>query len=225
MSLRVRNRDAVDQPAGAVAVPVAPLSPPDLPLVAKCPGGMSERIEVDGVLRPTANSTGRPIAQTEGAIRNFWRWFGDSETVDEQGRPLVMYHGTNRAGFAIFDPGCIGINRDQGWYGTGFYCTPDPRQAASYGSSEDSVRRGVVDQGASVMPIYVQMRNPQVTDIAGRMASPDQDGTLFFDRICYDHRGYRIGVPSEVMVRRSEQIKSATANSGAFDPWDPDIRA
>src|SRR5690606_29107474 len=53
-----------------------------------------ETIEMDGAERPTTNSNGQPIAATEEGIRNFWRWFGDSKVVDEQGRPLVVYHGT-----------------------------------------------------------------------------------------------------------------------------------
>ena len=27
----------------------------------------------------------------------FWKWFGDSITVDEQGRPLIFYHGTRKS--------------------------------------------------------------------------------------------------------------------------------
>lgn len=36
-------------------------------------------IEVDGIMRPTTNSEGRPIATTPEGLRNFWRWFSDSE--------------------------------------------------------------------------------------------------------------------------------------------------
>ena len=35
------------------------------------------------------------IHSTEKGIRNFWKWFGDSKVVDDQGRPLVVYHGTD----------------------------------------------------------------------------------------------------------------------------------
>lgn len=40
----------------------------------------------------TTNSLGQRIAKTDEQIRAFWRWFGDSKVVDEQGRPLVVYH-------------------------------------------------------------------------------------------------------------------------------------
>jgi hypothetical protein len=53
-----------------------------------------DTINIDGVERPTKNSEGKPIAKSEPALRNFWNWFGDSKVVDEDGRPLVVYHGS-----------------------------------------------------------------------------------------------------------------------------------
>ena len=60
-------------------------------------------IDVNGVARPRANSAGRAIHPTEEGIRNFWKWFGSSVVVDDQGRPVVMYHGTARD-IEEFDP-------------------------------------------------------------------------------------------------------------------------
>jgi len=57
---------------------------------------LPETIDVDGTERSTVNSDGRQLARTEEGVRNFWRWFGDSKVVDGQGRPLVVYHGTNQ---------------------------------------------------------------------------------------------------------------------------------
>ncbi|NLA80607.1 MAG: hypothetical protein GX853_07690, partial [Chloroflexi bacterium] len=50
-------------------------------------------ININGVEKPTTNSEGKPIHSTEEGVRNFYEWFGDSKVVDEQGRPLVVYHG------------------------------------------------------------------------------------------------------------------------------------
>jgi len=61
-------------------------------------------VTVNGAERPTTNSKGLPIAQTEEGVRNFWKWFGDSKVVDEQGRPLVVYHGTPTGNFTVFKP-------------------------------------------------------------------------------------------------------------------------
>jgi len=54
----------------------------------------TDTIDVDGQERPTRTSSGTLIFPTEEGVRNFWRWFGDSVFVDDQGRPMVMYHGT-----------------------------------------------------------------------------------------------------------------------------------
>jgi hypothetical protein len=54
-----------------------------------------DTLVIDGVRRPTTHSEGKYIHETEDGIRNFWRWFGNSKVVDEQGRPKVVYHGTN----------------------------------------------------------------------------------------------------------------------------------
>lgn len=51
-------------------------------------------IDVDGVMKHRYNSEGKPIHSTDEGIRNFHRWFGDSDSVDEHGRPKVFHHGT-----------------------------------------------------------------------------------------------------------------------------------
>lgn len=69
-----------------------------------------ETIEINGVERTVYNSNGDRIAKSEPALRNFYKWFGNSKVVDEQGRPLVVYHGrrsetpfdTFRQGIAFF---------------------------------------------------------------------------------------------------------------------------
>jgi hypothetical protein len=65
-------------------------------------------VKVDGVNRPTTNSDGQPIAGSEEATRNFWKWVA-SEGVfsDDQGRPIVLYHGTNQD-VQAFDPELTG---------------------------------------------------------------------------------------------------------------------
>src|SRR5690606_24975639 len=50
------------RPLGGMALNEAPLS-------------VGGTIDVDGVSRPTVDSTGRPLGRTEEEVRNFWRWF------------------------------------------------------------------------------------------------------------------------------------------------------
>ena len=68
-----------------------------------------DTVMVDGVERPARNSNGQHIHPTIEGVRNFWRWFGDSMVVDEQGRPLVVYHGT-RANIEQFSNEKLGTN-------------------------------------------------------------------------------------------------------------------
>lgn len=56
--------------------------------------GDAQTIDVDGTDRPTKNSDGQPIHPTVEGVRNFWRWFGDSKMVDDDGRPLIVKHGS-----------------------------------------------------------------------------------------------------------------------------------
>ena len=83
-----------------------------------------ETIEVDGKERTVYNSNGDRIAKSKEALTNFWRWFGDSKVVDEQGRPLVVRH-TTAATFDTFDKSKIGqYSGNYGFYGAGFYFAP-----------------------------------------------------------------------------------------------------
>ena len=54
-----------------------------------------------------------------------------SKVVDENGEPLVVYHGSPNFGFTVFDKSRKG-ERDRGDFGKGFYFTPNRRYAASY---------------------------------------------------------------------------------------------
>lgn len=128
---------------------VAFLNPPvyvDLP----------ETIDVDGVQRPTRNSLGQQITRDERTMRNFWRWFGDSKVVDEQGRPQVIYHGTNAAvDFVEFKPSTheLGIHVGTTFQANGF-AADMPRITASAGSR--------------VYPMYARIQNPlRLTDRGG----------------------------------------------------------
>lgn len=188
-------------------------------------GALPETIDVDGVQRPARNSNGQPIAATEDGIRNFWRWFGDSKVVNEQGRPLVVYHGTN-ADFNEFDPEAQGSS-GQGSGEPGFFFEASPDNAARY------TRQG---DGANVMPVYLALKNPLIVERTNTKYDYDgsysrvafanfiddalelgHDGVIFRDVL---DRGKR---STQYVAFQPEQIKSATGNRGAFAPADPSI--
>lgn len=117
------------------------------------PAYEGETIDIDGKERTVYNSNGDRIAKSKEALRNFYKWFGDSKVVDEQGRPLVVYHGTN-AEFDTFDTKRIG-KQDYGFYGKGFYFTENKYVA------EDYAKSSAFDEGEPiVMPVYLNLKNP-----------------------------------------------------------------
>ncbi len=67
----------------------------------------------------------------------FKKWFGDSKVVDESGKPLVVYHGTN-AQFDTFSYDKIGTNGTA--EGVGFYFTDDADTAAGYKKQSGEVK-------------------------------------------------------------------------------------
>jgi hypothetical protein len=57
-------------------------------------------------------------------------YFADSKIRDDEGRLMVMYHGTNNYGFTVFDKKKA---KYSGLYGRGFYFSPVASHAGQYG--------------------------------------------------------------------------------------------
>lgn len=74
---------------------------------------------------------GKDHAKNRTKTEAFKKWFGDSKVVDENGEPLVVYHGTNRS-FDQFDKGRQRSARNDQFQGDGFFFTTDPDTAAKY---------------------------------------------------------------------------------------------
>ena len=100
----------------------------------------------------------------------FKDWFGDwtsdranhSQVVDDQGRPLIVYHGTG-ANIEEFLPEFTGQGNDQ--YGSGFYFTTDRETAEGYTTRtlNDQSKPGGTDN-PNVIPAYLNIRNPLVVE-------------------------------------------------------------
>lgn len=145
---------------------------------------------------------------------------------DKQKDPLMLYHGTD-AKFNVFDENYIGI-RDLGYFGRGFYFSPNKNYASNYGNTKQA---------------YVNITNPIITDandmsLMGKNIN-NNDGVLVKmgdDLITLDDK---ITTNSdelfEVLVSKPYQIKSARSitydDSGKIIPLskrdnftNPDIR-
>lgn len=93
--------------------------------------------------------SGSGAKQTDTA--QFKEWFGNSKVVDENGDPLVMYHGGgSNEGFAHE---FIGSGNA---LGPGFYFTSDPITANIYADRQNV--------GGAVKPVFISVQNPMIVD-------------------------------------------------------------
>jgi hypothetical protein len=172
--------------------------------------------------------------QTDTA--SFKRWFGDSKVVDENGAPLVVYHGT-KADFDTFSLEQFG-KTDGGWGGKGFYFAPDATEASNYATFISQLYG--TNTGGNVMPVYLSAKNPlewRLGTNEGRAINTKR-GELGADAFVQwvQAQGYdsihitspdsgNVKGENQWVVFNPEQIKSAIGNTGDFDPENADIRA
>jgi hypothetical protein len=80
----------------------------------------------------------------------FKRWFGDSKVVDENGKPMVVYHGTPSFEGYVFKPF---ENKNRRGNIDGYYFTTNFDDANEYAG---------LDEGAEVIPTFLSIKNPYV---------------------------------------------------------------
>lgn len=174
--------------------------------------------------------SGRTAPRDEAAFSRdrsaaFKRWFGDSKVVGANGDPLVVYHGTAND-FSVFSDEFYGESTGEGDLGEGFYFTDRADVAGSFAEGADG-------DAPSIMPVYLAIKNPATNKVINSAEIQEimDDGMGFeslrdvlseqgYDGIIYKHKD----AGTEYVAFSPEQIKSATGNSGAFDPANPDIR-
>lgn len=93
-----------------------------------------------------ANSNGMPIHPTTDGTAAFWHWFGASKAVDEQGQPLVLYHGTRTQDPSgeLVPGGRAGSIQSGDAYGVGLYFTSCAREASWYARETGAVMPFIV---------------------------------------------------------------------------------
>lgn len=164
-----------------------------------------------------SNLTEKQYAQVR--TRAFKRWFGDwenssanaSKVVDENGEPLIVYHGSKNGNFNIFDYNYLRKTD------SGFFFTSDKEYAKQYGDT-----RG----------FFLNIKNPNLTNIPLNIDTVETlltvdykngtDGIQGHDSISTNENLYH-SKGQEYVAIRSNQIKSATDNSGAFNNSENDI--
>ena len=116
--------------------------------------------DVSGQIKPDA---------MVGISSEFDNWFKDSKVVDDNGKPLRVYHGTNKTqqgeAFSQFDT----YGSNYGLMGSGSYFTDNPEVASSY------TKKGKGDS-PTVYPVYLSIKNPMDMDA---VANPLQWKKIF----------------------------------------------
>ena len=174
----------------------------------------------------------------------FKEWFGDWENSPKEaskvlnpktGEPLVVYHGT-AADFDVFDGGLSGSKSNTGAPENSFFFTDVSEVASSYTVEYQGDFSTRYLNGGNVMPVFLNIRKPlkanakgknwrdieykgEWTDTNGLAEKSLQGKTdgVIVKKVNDRGRGSVSAKHSTVFIAHtSNQIKSATANSGAF---------
>lgn len=159
---------------------------------------------------------------TNGVKPNF------SKMIDENGEPLVVYHGSPNKGFDVFDKNKIGSTTDYGIYGKGFYFSNKKNQAEIYGDTVNvflNIRKPLIltdyhspDQIADELdayPEYFSIQNERVKPtgsfakqgFVSYLEAKDYDGVIV----------KQTESTNEIVSFYANQIKSSIDNNGNFD--------
>ncbi|PPC99504.1 MAG: hypothetical protein CTY35_04085 [Methylotenera sp.] len=154
----------------------------------------------------------RSTPQTE--TPQFKAWFGNSKVVDADGKPLVVYHGTDKD-FNIFDLDAKKSTNTS----YGFYFSKDKSIASMYAELRGVVKKGRT--GANVMPVFVSIKKPVPESLHPVFSMITKEQIEDYKLAGYDGL---ISDTDEVIAFSPNQIKSAIGNNGNFDGNNNDIR-
>ncbi len=168
----------------------------------------------------------------------FRRWFGDSQVVDEQGAPLVVYRGTVRQITEDYTP-TGGLEVPRAIFFSDNVDVAEPyRYEREFGEFITSRYDEASDEYVEIEPgglinAYLSIKNPLIlegpdaqffTDDAARQSrmvdearAKGHDGIIARNVVEDQEPG------TTYVVFSPTQIKSATGNRGTFSPTDPRI--
>ena len=168
---------------------------------------------------------------------NFKEWFGDSKVVDENGNPLVVYHGTTKD-FDVYDK-YAKKNTVGGTQRDALFFSNKPNHASEYAIPSykyDEVE--YVDKqyyGSNIMPIYLKINNPLEIDAKGsswvnifpeaidKALDNNKDGVIVYNLIDNATPLGNEATSTTYVVFEPTQIKSAIGNIGEYDRNNPNI--
>lgn len=189
---------------------------------------------------PMTTQTLEFMADVQTETPAFRDWFRDSKVVDDQGRPLVVYHGTNKNISEIKSPG---RGKPAGW----FAANPELANLFTGGGRQNMGKGG--KKGGVVYPVYLSLQNPvdlgttspgdnlSVADVlrmAGMPAGDDALGaiaranldsgyvgvsTSIADPVAYLVREYRSGSGRRASNTLDDEGLINALRAAGFDGW------
>ena len=146
-----------------------------------------------------------------------------SKVVDEEGKPLVVYHGAYDGGFSIFDKSKRGSATNAKSAKKGFFFTDNRKLGEEY------ARRSA---NGKLYEVYLDMKNPLIVDFKGERVDADSELVKLinkakregYDGVIAKNLKDGFETNNQYIVFEPTQIKSATENVGTFDGENPDIR-
>ena len=190
----------------------------------------------------------RPKTETD----NFKSWFGESKAVNQDGEPLLLYHGTDSR-FTKFASD-----------GKAMWLSTELLYAREYSKpikkSDEKVPSGKVFGGSidRIIPAYIRAENPAdfgnthlsfeeaLSDVSSKLDIPANELKSVWEKVGKPEKLWQVVNSSEMVdllkehgfdsikaiedtaptwaVFESNQIKSAVANKGTFDSNKSDIR-
>lgn len=185
---------------------------------------------------PNGNATNLSERQwVQMRTPSFKAWFGDweadpenaSKVVDENGEPMVVYHGTNQGGYTVFRTGVVGS-----------YFASNRKTAENFSLPLWG------QNNSQIYNCFINMRSPFIVDAQARrydsIARPQEMGegnnVEVAELSAYAHSNGYDGVivqnviegdgtaTDDYVVFTPNQAKSATDNTGVFSEQEGDIR-
>lgn len=173
----------------------------------------------------------------------FKEWFGGSQVVDDNGKPLVVYHGT-ASDFSKFEVKHVGKSTCAAWCHMGYFFTPDKELASNFTKGKNWNKANARTKlGGHVIPVYLSLQNPmrvpasrllpisgsidKVRSIRLEAEALGHDGIIigtFRDSFDFDDTTDELNQPQYIAFNPLF-IKSALGNCGIFDRNDPNICA
>ena len=176
----------------------------------RAPNGAPSKLFSDLLSHYNGDRNSAVQAKTKVYSEAFKNWFGDwlsadktnvSKVVDENGEPLIVYHGSS----AIFDTFDERYQR-RGQFDFGFYFTPNIELANRYAS----------DGNRALYPVFLSIREEDTAP------QTRYDDWIIRDGFIVRRRNELVEQSQEIVVRRSNQVKSID-NQGTFSTQDNNI--